>query len=297
MRYILQFILLLFLFIHVNPISSEEKYVFLITIDGLRPDAISQTNTPNLTKLIRRSSYTLDASTVFPSTTMPSHTSLFTGLDVKNHNNTLNDYKEIDKLLDQKKYLPIDTIFTLGKQNNLKTTFICGKNKLRFLIKPDPENTISCHDIYKERDNILQSITKTFTENFRTNRHKINFIHYPEPDLSGHKNGWMSDKYLESLKQVDSEIPKLIEIIKEEIIDKDYLLVITADHGGTENTHGWSIKEHMTIPWIAFGNSVKKNYKIKKPIKIYDTAPTILHFLNIEISTSLDGTVITEIFN
>ena len=79
--------------------------------------------------------------------------------------------------------------------------------------------------------------------------------------------------------------------------DNNYLLIITADHGGTENSHGSKSKEHMTIPWIAYGNSVKKNYKINRDIKIYDTAPTILHFLNIKIPESLDGEVIIEIFN
>ncbi len=297
MRYIFKFILLLLLFFPLNPASSEQRYVFLVTIDGLRPDAISKTNTPNLAKLLQKSSYSLNASTVFPSLTMPSHTSLVTGLDVKNHKHTLNDYKKINKLLNQKKYLPIDTIFTYGKLNNLKTTFICGKDKLRFLINPSPEYNISCYDIYNDRDNTIQNITTTFTSTFKTKKNKINFIHYPEPDLSGHINGWMSYKYIESLKKVDIEIQKLIVLLENEMSDNNYLLIITADHGGTENTHGSKSKEHMTIPWIANGSSVKKNYKINRDIKIYDTAPTILHFLNIKKPESLDGEGITEIFN
>ena len=297
MRYILKFILFFLLFFQVNCVCSEEKYVFLITIDGLRPDAISKINTPNLAKLLQKSSYSLNASTVFPSLTMPSHTSLVTGLDVKNHKHTLNDYKKINKLLNQKKYLPIDTIFTYGKLNNLKTTFICGKDKLRFLINPSPEYNISCYDIYNDRDNTIQNITTTFTSTFKTKKNKINFIHYPEPDLSGHINGWMSYKYIESLKKVDIEIQKLIVLLENEMSDNNYLLIITADHGGTENTHGSKSKEHMTIPWIANGSSVKKNYKINRDIKIYDTAPTILHFLNIKKPESLDGEGITEIFN
>jgi predicted AlkP superfamily pyrophosphatase or phosphodiesterase len=297
LRYILKFILLLLLFFQVTPASSEQSYVFLVTIDGLRPDAISEKNTPNLTALLLKSSYTLNASTVFPSYTMPSHASLFTGLDVKNHKTTLNDHNKIDKLLNQNKYLPIDTIFTWGVQKNLRTTFICGKDKLRFLIKPDAKNTISCYDIYWQRDNIIQNITQTVYSTFKSTRNNINFIHYPEPDLSGHINGWMSTKYIESLKKVDSEIQKLTELIQDEMLDKNYLLIITSDHGGTGNSHGSKIKEHMTIPWIAHGNSVKKNHKIKRKIKIYDTAPTILHFLNIEIPDNLDGEAITEIFN
>jgi predicted AlkP superfamily pyrophosphatase or phosphodiesterase len=296
LRYILKFLLLFLLLFQLTPASTEEKYVFLITIDGLRPDAISNTNTPNLALLLQNSSYTLNASTVVPSNTMPSHTSLFTGLDVKNHKNTLNDYKQIDKLLLQKKYLAFDTIFTLGEQKNLRSTFICGKDKLRFLVKPNPVYNISCYNIYTDRENIIQNITSIFISTFKSERNKINFIHYPEPDISGHKYGWMTAKYIESLKKVDIEIQKLINFIQSKI-GANYLIIVTSDHGGTEKSHGTKIKEHITIPWIAHGKSVKKNYKIENKVKIYDTAPTILQFLNIELPDSLDGRTITEIFN
>jgi len=297
LRYILKFTLLFLLLFQANSANTEERYVFLVTIDGLRPDAISKINTPNLIKLMQSSSYTLNATTVFPSNTMPTHTSLFTGLDVKNHKNILNNYVKIGKLLDQNKYLSVDTIFTLGEQKNLRTTFVCGKNKLRFLIKPSSKNSISCYDIYTNRHNIIQNITEIFTTTFKNNRNKINFLHYPQPDMSGHIYGWMSDKYIGSLKEVDTEIQRLIKLIQTELSGKKYLLIITADHGGAGNTHGSAIKEHMTIPWIAHGNSVKTNYSIKRKVTIYDTAPTILHFLDIDIPDNLDGTLITEIFN
>ncbi len=122
-------------------------------------------------------------------------------------------------------------------------------------------------------------------------------MHYPEPDLSGHIHGWMTEKYLESLKEVDIELEKIISTVNTELQDDNYLLIITSDHGGTDKTHGKELKEHITIPWIAHGSSVKTNHKIESDIKIYDTATTILHFLNVEIPNGLDGKIITEIFN
>ncbi|NIP38335.1 MAG: sulfatase-like hydrolase/transferase [Candidatus Dadabacteria bacterium] len=297
MRILFKILPLLLVFFSLSTANAKDKYIFVITIDGLRPDAISETNTPSLSNLLQKSSYSLNASTVFPSSTMPSHTSLFTGLDAKNHKNTLNEHKKIRKLISQGKYLQFDTIFTIGEKNGFRTTFICGKDKLKFLIRPSLQNTVLCHDIYDNKDNIVPIITTTFTSSFKTNRNKINFIHYPEPDLSGHRNGWMTEKYLESLRSVDKEIEKLLGLIRTEMAEKESLLIITADHGGTEKTHGTRSKEHMTIPWIAYGNSVKKNHKIKKEVKIYDTAPTILNFLGIKTPPNLDGKAVTEIFN
>lgn len=55
-------------------------HVLIISIDGLRPDAIFQAPMPNLIALMQTSAYTLNAQTIFPSLTLPSHTSMLTGL-------------------------------------------------------------------------------------------------------------------------------------------------------------------------------------------------------------------------
>jgi predicted AlkP superfamily pyrophosphatase or phosphodiesterase len=46
-------------------------------IDGLRPDAIVPADCPNLKALLARSAYSLTATSVMPSITLPCHTSIF----------------------------------------------------------------------------------------------------------------------------------------------------------------------------------------------------------------------------
>lgn len=295
--FFIRIIFFILLLIPATSVNAQEKTALFITIDGLRPDAITKSSSPALFELLKESSYSLNASTTYPSKTMPSHTSLITGLDAKNHNNTQNNQKIIEQLIKMNKTFPMDTVFTLGAEENKYSTFLCGKTKLLYLIKPNPKHLIKCYNIYQDREQILKRITETFTESLKSHQNPINFIHYPEPDRSGHENGWMSDKYLKALKKVDAEINKLIGAIKEKMKGKDYLIIITADHGGTEKTHGTRLKEHMTIPWIATGNTVKPNNMLKENVFIYDTAPTILYYLGIPIPDHLDGRVVKEIFN
>jgi predicted AlkP superfamily pyrophosphatase or phosphodiesterase len=59
------------------PVSVSRHVV--VSIDGLRPDAISTYGAATLQRLMREGSYTLCASTIHPSTTLPSHTSMLTG--------------------------------------------------------------------------------------------------------------------------------------------------------------------------------------------------------------------------
>ena len=60
-------------------LTGLTEHVVLVSIDGLRPDAISPKETPTLSRLTTEGSYTLSARTILPSKTLPSHTSMLTG--------------------------------------------------------------------------------------------------------------------------------------------------------------------------------------------------------------------------
>ena len=48
--------------------------------------------------------------------------------------------------------------------------------------------------------------------------------------------------------------------------------------------------------FIAYGNGIKKGQKLSK-VRIFDLAPTILHFLGVPVPHYMDGRVLTEIFD
>src|SRR5688572_20429216 len=66
--------------------------VIILSIDGLRPDAIALAPMPNLLALMQSAAYTLSAQTIFPSSTLPSHASMLTGLCPSKHGVDWNDY-------------------------------------------------------------------------------------------------------------------------------------------------------------------------------------------------------------
>ncbi|MEE8136977.1 MAG: alkaline phosphatase, partial [Thermodesulfobacteriota bacterium] len=135
-----------------------------------------------------------------------------------------------------------------------------------------------------------------FTSFMKENMPGVTLIHFPEPDIPGHKNGWMSEEYFDSIKNVDIQLGKIITSLKQaEVYDKTFL-VITSDHGGKSYTHRGDHPYVTTIPWLAVGKEVKQNYSIKEEVNIYDTAPTILKALGIDLPQNIDGHVIEEIF-
>src|SRR5688572_26453396 len=66
--------------------------VFIVTFDGLRPDAIQAAEMINVLSFMQSGAYTLTAQTIFPSLTLPSHSSMFVGTCPAKHIVRWNDW-------------------------------------------------------------------------------------------------------------------------------------------------------------------------------------------------------------
>ena len=71
-------------------VEKNNGSVILISIDGMRPDAIDATEYGKYLKTI--STYSLTVNTVNPSITLPCHTSMLYGVDPSVHGITTNTY-------------------------------------------------------------------------------------------------------------------------------------------------------------------------------------------------------------
>ncbi len=263
------------------------KHAVLITIDGLTPEAILKSNSPNIKSIMKNGSYTMEARTVTPPYTLPAHTSLITGLDPARHRLKSKFWKPFMG------YVEHETIFTIAKKNGLKTAMFVGKNKLEYLAKPGSVDHFESTG--NEADGV-EKIASHFSSHFKLEKPQLTLIHFPEPDLSGHKKGWMSKDYIRAFEKVDDAIGVVIESLREAGVYDETFIIITSDHGGKGKIHEGSKPEVITIPWIAFGKGVMKDYKIEDKIHIYDTAPTVLSALSIEPPHNWDGKTIKEIF-
>lgn len=74
------------------------------------------------------------------------------------------------------------------------------------------------------------------------------------PDTNGHTYEFSNDcgQYVNSIKNSDAYTYQLIKLVQQREIEynEEWLIIVTADHGGSQNGHGKQILEHRTI-WIA----------------------------------------------
>ena len=65
--------------------APRAEHVFIISLDGGKPAVIQQSRMPVLERLVAEGAHTWTANTIFPSTTLPGHTSMLTGVGPEKH--------------------------------------------------------------------------------------------------------------------------------------------------------------------------------------------------------------------
>ena len=258
------------------------RRVLILSIDGLRPDAISLAPMPILTALMYSGAYTLSARTIYPSSTLPSHTSMLSGLCPKKHGVNWNDY------MPENGYAQVTDIFDIAHAAGLQTVMYVGKEKLRQITEP------ASTDIFEYINDRDLVITEKLIENFPAD-FDLMFIHFPTADAMGHVYGWLSGEQLSVLYRADQAFGMLFAELERRGLREETLIIITADHGGHSTTHGSSMPEDMTIPWIALGAGVQP-MQLTTQVQTVDTAATAAFALGLPIPPEWDGVPVYEAF-
>ena len=70
----------------------------------------------------------------------------------------------------------------------------------------------------------------------------------------------------------------------------------TSDHGGTGTGDGGKTMAEMESPFVICGKGIKKGHAIDESMMVFDTAPTIAHFLNVKQPHVLIGRPVESVF-
>lgn len=108
--------------------TGPARQVLVISIDGLRPDGITEARAPNLLALMRRGATATRAETIRPSVTLPSHTAMLTGLDFRRHGVVWNNYRP--------GHLLHPSVFSVAQEAGLSTAMLFAKDKFHFIANP-----------------------------------------------------------------------------------------------------------------------------------------------------------------
>ena len=274
-----------------RPDTSLTDNVVLVSIDGLRPDAIRTFKAATLSRLLDEGSYTLAASTIMPSTTLPSHTSMLTGEPPDRHGVLWNSVSA-----DKPGTLTIPTIFSVARKQGYQTAAFFSKAKFSHLQVPGTLDYSQAPGGWFGRWSAASTLDGV-ERHLATAKPNLLFVHLTDPDSAGHSSGWMSAAYGRSVRKADAAVARLLKAADTAYGAGAYTVIVTADHGGHGYGHGSDNPLDVTIPWIAWGKGVSRGEITADIVKTMDTASTVLFLLGVAEPSDWMGTPVRTAFS
>lgn len=254
--------------------------VVLVSIDGLRPDAISP-SMKSMQRLFLQGASARVARTIHKSATLPSHASMVSGVEPSEHGIDFNSYEP------EHTNIRRPTVFSIAHEAGLPTYMFVGKAKLRhLLLRPSDAQVktagIRCKHLVKESLPQILSMKRGLV-----------FLHFADPDSAGHRNGWMSDEYMEAVRSADECVEQVMDAIEKGGRMARTLLLVTSDHGGHNHSHGTRMEVDQRIPWYAWGANAKRG-RVQRDVHTTDTAATVLAALGLAVPAEMRGQPVAE---
>jgi len=260
--------------------ATPIRHVIHISVDGLRPDAVttrSEAELPNFYRLRHEGAFTDNARTDHEFTvTLPNHTCQLTGRPVESadgHNWASNGNPPEGATLASNKGEYVAGVFDVAHDHGLLTGQYASKSKFELfvttwdsangaadLVRPD-------HGRGKLDVSVIEpdttELVRRLLEEMSTHPFGYVFLHLRDPDSTGHASGWdltLGTPYMESVKYVDGLLGQLLGCIDtEQQLGGRTAIILTADHGGLEKSHGnVALKDNYTVPFYVWGPGVAK---------------------------------------
>ena len=281
-------------------LASAESRVMIVSIDGLRPDVALRADMPHLRWLMNNGAFTFWAATTPAAITLPSHTSMLTGVTIERHGITGND----DKAAATEPLL-VPTIFDLAKKAGISCAMAAGKTKFFLYAKPMNYSWYPGRDgkfsAASGTDVVHDSVTADHAvEMIHDHTPRLMFVHFAWNDAIGHSVGWGSVQQVDGLADTDKALGRMMDALRDAKVFDQTTIILSADHGGAGRVHGPNDDYSHYIPWIIEGPGVRHDYDLSLDrtlrVRTYDTFATACAVLNLTPAPDIDGKVVRQAF-
>ncbi len=211
-------------------------------------------------------------------------------------------YKGVPALVALKKIYPKKTLGEILSKHKLKqlrlaetekwiylTTILNGmrekpfKGEDRILIRSD---RIPTYDLKPKMQ--AEKITEKLVQAINSKKYNAIFVNYANPDILTHTGKIKG--VVKGVETIDKGLGKIVKAVKK----TNYVLLITADHGGAEKMLSRNGTPHIhhtasKVPFILVSEEKKlKKAKLRKGV-LRDVAPTVLDLMGIKKPTEMTG--------
>ena len=280
---------------------SKPRNLLLLTLDTTRPDRLgcygsSQGATPGLDRLAARGARFEDA--VAPvALTRPSHATLLTGLDPRQHGVWSNGpyrlepgFTTVAERLSQRGFATAAVVssFVLARSFGLDQGFARYEDEVAEAPGADPEKTADAAE--RTASLWIESVAPPF----------FLWVHFYDPHEpyvapEPYSGRFRSDPYAAEVAFMDAAIGRLLRGLETRGLARDTLVVAVGDHGEGlgehgEPTHGYFLYDStLRVPLILAGPGVPEGVAVEGSVTLADLVPTLLEALGLDPGAGLAG--------
>ena len=147
-----------------------------------------------------------------------------------------------------------------------------------------PSPKVATYDLKPEMS--VYELTQRLIEEIKKNKYDLIVTNFVNCDMVGHTG--IKESVFKAIKSVDECTGKIVDAG----LEKDYAIMVFADHGNAEDqTNEFNTSHTMNpVPFILVTNDKElKNSKLKNNSGLKDIAPTVLQLMQIDKPTEMTG--------
>ena len=263
---------------------GKADYVIVISVDGMGSAYVTPllasglaNELVNIKSIMNEGAGTLNARCDYNyAVTLPNHVTMITSRGVEGpdgHGWISNSDPDPYETLESNKGSYVGSGFGVAHDAGLRTGIWAGKSRFSLFQQSYSATTgaLDTNGVDNGRDKIdydlifedisAANITTDFTNQMTVAPCHFAFLHYQDPDATGHASGWSTDPnsaFAATLKDVDNAIGVILQMIENSPdLAGRTAVILTADHGGHSWTHGdTSNPLDFTVPFYVWGRGV-----------------------------------------
>ena len=266
--------------------SAPAARVALVGVDGLGSRWIPWDDMPNLRALRDAGLFTVGRCG-YPTLSAPNWTSVFTGMPIELHGTR--DNSGAPKVEPWRKEAPSCVFSEIRRQS--PDAFTVSAYPWKGIGWCHATNAVSetrlfggTADEYAKRD----AAAVDWALSFLPRNPRLALYYQGQVDSAGHRFGWGSPEFTNACRNVDANLGRLVEAHKAAGLWDGTALVLVADHGGHDKTHGDASMVCFEVPFLVAGPATK-GLRLREPVVLADTAPTILALLGLDVPEAMRG--------
>ncbi len=236
------------------------RSVVAVSLDGLNPSAIRRLGAegaPSLHRLMRRGASTLNARTSVKRTeTLPNHTGMLTGrrIDKRWRGHGIEHNTLQPGTVQHYAGHPVASVYSVIRRHGGNGGLFASKDKFVLFERSWPR-AIRRHVLREDNPALVGALRW----DLRHRQRAFRLVHLSEPDVAGHRDGFMSDAYLDAVRRTDAQLARIVNTVaNNDRLRRTTALIVTADHGGRGNAgHAQADRlANYRVPFLVWGRGV-----------------------------------------